>query len=463
MPVLALLAYPITALFGPLAAYDALMVAAPACAALSAYALCLHLCRKPGAALVGGWVFGFSSYTAAHINEHLNLEWTALLPLLVLVALRRMQGQGKRRGTVVALALLLAAQAGIAIELLATSCLMAALAWLLAWWRLPDWRKRLWLLAQDVMLAAPLTLLLLAPLLWAMFGRPHDLALPKMWPEFFSIDPLNFFFPTFTTWLGGHAFMPLTSYFGGTWGEQTGYLGLPMMFIVWRYLRRASGFARWVFLCTMLLSLGPVLVIHSSPTFLILPWRIMLSLPLLNKALPARMMVYAFLLAGLFTALWLAGTTSRWRWLAAGLAVMWLWPAPAPVEAIPVQRFFNKTEIMQYLGPDRRVLVLPWGIKSPSMYWQVTSGFSYSQVGGYLVFPPARVQADGVLMKLFFDMIGPDTLADLKAYALASGVQDVIVVPGTDPRLAAGIAGWGWPARQVDGVSLYTAPSPNPQ
>lgn len=92
------------------------------------------------------------------------------------------------------------------------------------------------------------------------------------------------------------------------------------------------------------------------------------------------------------------------------------------------------------------------------MYWQAKSDFVFSQIGGYLVFPPARVQQNGPLMRLFFGQIDDQSLPALKAYALASGVQDVIVTPGTDPRLAAGIASWGWPARQVDGVSLYTAP-----
>ena len=81
IPVLAFLAFPITATLGPLLAYDSLMLAAPVCAGISAYALCLYLCRRPGPALLGGWIFGFSSFAAAHLNQQLNLEWDVLLPL----------------------------------------------------------------------------------------------------------------------------------------------------------------------------------------------------------------------------------------------------------------------------------------------------------------------------------------------------------------------------------------------
>ena len=434
------------------------MLAAPVCAGISAYALCLYLCRRPGPALLGGWIFGFSSFAAAHLNQQLNLEWDVLLPLLALVGLRRLQNEAGSWTTILCLALLLALQAGMSLELCATSCLFAGLSWLLAFWLLPLWRGRLWRLAWDVMLAAPLTICLLSPMLWAMFGQPHDMSLPKMWPEFFATDPLNFVFPTVSSRLGGQAFLPLTSHFAGLVCEQAGYLGLPLLFILWRYLRRSGAFPVMLLLCVLVLTLGPELVVSGQPSGLPLPWLVVTKLPLIGNALPARFMVYAFMLAAIFIALWLAQAPTRGRWVAAGLAVLFLWPAPASVEAIPVQPFFTPSEIVKTIGPDKRVLVLPWGIFSPSMYWQAKSDFVFSQIGGYLVFPPARVQQNGPLMRLFFGQIDDQSLPALKAYALASGVQDVIVAPGTDPRLAAGIASWGWPARQVDGVSLYTAP-----
>ncbi|WP_026438795.1 hypothetical protein [Acidocella facilis] len=458
MPLLALLGYPLTATLGPLGAYNALMLAAPVSAALSAYALCLYLCRRPGPALLGGWIFGFSSFAAAHMNQHLNLEWCLLLPLLALVGCKRLDGGLGRGWTVALLAVLLAAQAGVSLELFATCIVISAYGWALAWLTLPGLRPRLRVLAADIALAAPVVLLLVSPLLLAMFTRPHDMKLPPLWPFYVVADPLNFFIPTPSTWLGGALFAPVSRHFAGYSGEIGAYLGLPLIFMLWRYLRGAHRFAGLLFLGVLLAALGPGLVVAGRPTGLPLPWLLMTKLPLIGNALPARLMIYVFLLAGIFASLWLAHAPTRGRWLAAALAVACLWPAPAPVEAIPAQPFFTKAEIAKALGPDRRVLILPWGIFSPSMYWQTTSGFSFSQIGGYLVFPPARVQQGTVLMKLFFGSIGPDTLDDLKAYALASGVQDVIVVPGTDPRLAAGIAGWGWPARQVDGVSLYTAP-----
>ncbi len=129
IPTLSLLAFPLTATIGPIFTYDVLMLLAPVFAAMGAYALCLHLCRSPFPALVGGWFFGFSSFATAHMNQQLNLEWTVLVPLLVLLVVKRLDGQIGRFATVLGMSVMLAAQAGISLEIFATLTVMSAFAW----------------------------------------------------------------------------------------------------------------------------------------------------------------------------------------------------------------------------------------------------------------------------------------------------------------------------------------------
>ncbi len=81
IPAPSLLAWPLTAVFGPIAAYDVLALAAPALAAWCAYLLCREIGTGTPAALAGGLVFGFTSYEAAETLNHLNLALVFTLPL----------------------------------------------------------------------------------------------------------------------------------------------------------------------------------------------------------------------------------------------------------------------------------------------------------------------------------------------------------------------------------------------
>ena len=458
IPTLSLLASPLTAAIGPVLTYDMLMLLAPVFAAMGAYALCLYLCRSPSASLVGGWLFGFSSFATAHINQQLNLEWTVLVPLLVLVGLKRLDGHIGRFTTVLAIGLMLAAQAGISLEIFATMIVMSVFAWSLAWLTLAQLRARLLTFAVDVLVAAPVTFLFLSPMLLAMFGKPHDMSLPKMWPEFFSTDPVNFFLPTEATWLGGKFFLPVSSHFSGLLCEQGAYLGFPLFFILWRYLRRSGWFLALLLVGILLASCGPQLVVGSRETGIPLPWLVMLKLPLIGNALPSRLMVYASLLAAVIASLWLADALVAWRWSVAFLAILFLWPAAGPVEQIPSQPFFVHGEVEKAIGDNKRLLILPFGIFSPSMYWQMTSHFAFSQAGGYLVFPPARLQNNAPMMKLFFGSIGPDTLKALEAYCYATHVDALVVAPGADPALVSGVRAFHWASSDVKGVTIYSVP-----
>ena len=92
IPGPALLAWPLTAVFGPVAAYDVLALAAPALAAWCTYLLCREIGTGTPAALAGGLVFGFTSYEAAETLNHLNLALVFTLPLAGLVVARYLHG-----------------------------------------------------------------------------------------------------------------------------------------------------------------------------------------------------------------------------------------------------------------------------------------------------------------------------------------------------------------------------------
>jgi hypothetical protein len=110
IPGPALVAAPLTLTLGPVPTYNLLALAAPALSALTAFLLARRLTGSTGAALAGGWLFGFSTYTVAQTLNHLNLALVWLVPLGVLLVLRRRDGDLGRRSFVVLLALVVVGQ-----------------------------------------------------------------------------------------------------------------------------------------------------------------------------------------------------------------------------------------------------------------------------------------------------------------------------------------------------------------
>ena len=68
----------------------------PALAAFTAYLLCRHLTRSLWASLVGGYLFGFSSYMLGQEQGHLHMTAVFLLPLIALAVVRYVAGRARR-------------------------------------------------------------------------------------------------------------------------------------------------------------------------------------------------------------------------------------------------------------------------------------------------------------------------------------------------------------------------------
>ncbi len=83
MPLLGLLAWPVTALSGPVAAFNLLLRLGIALSALSMHLVLRRYVRSAAAAFVGGLLFGFSPYMLGQGHLHLFLVFLPLLPLLV--------------------------------------------------------------------------------------------------------------------------------------------------------------------------------------------------------------------------------------------------------------------------------------------------------------------------------------------------------------------------------------------
>jgi uncharacterized membrane protein YdjX (TVP38/TMEM64 family) len=83
MPAASLLLSPVTAAFGPIVAFNVLAFLGPVLGAWFAFRLCRYVTGAWLPSLVGGYVFGFSSYELGQLAGHPNLVLIFLVPAAV--------------------------------------------------------------------------------------------------------------------------------------------------------------------------------------------------------------------------------------------------------------------------------------------------------------------------------------------------------------------------------------------
>jgi hypothetical protein len=469
VPLLSLLGWPLTLLGGPALAYNMFSITAPVGAAFTAYLLCRRVSGQAGPAIIGGFLFGYSSYVMAQEQATLNLSVVLLVPLMLLVVLRRLDDEMSRLAFAGWAALLLICQFLICMEVAATSLVFGGIAWLFALLYLPARKNVLWRLVVDALAAGPAVAAAVSPFLISMARHPGFVGHPVLWPYYYTIDLASLVIPTRMTALGGAAFAGISEHFSANAQERGGYIGLPLLALVWFYARQSGRTpqGRLLLVCFavfVLLSLGPQVWIAGHFTALFTPWALFVHLPLLGTALPARFALYSALALALIASCWLAsapaGKAGAGRWGLAVLACLFLLPRPHPWFAVPQSVFFQPGRVQAVLGKQPRLLVLPF---TGGSAWQQESGFAYAQTGGYLGFPPLPMQHYRAVFELFANYQEPGFLDDVRTFCGATQTQYVVAGPGTPPVLTAALDRLDWVRRRVDDVTIYMVPAaPSP-
>ncbi len=187
-----------------------------------------------------------------------------------------------------------------------------------------------------------------------------------------------------------------------------------------------------------------------------------MHLPLLGMALPARFALFVSLITAIIAAIWLSGARTqpsrRRRAALCALACLALLPAFHPWMKVPESKFFAPEEVQAQLGPNPRLLLLPFGISGPSSYWQAENNFGFTQTGGYLGFPPKAMQHFKAIWQMLGSEWGADFPANFVKFCEQTNTQYVVAGPGTPAAMLTVLARLHWPSRQVDDVTIFTVP-----
>lgn len=451
MPPLALLAWPLTATVGPVAAFSLLVAFSIPVSGWAAFVLCRRLTGRFWPALAAGFVYGFSAYEMNHVVAgQLNMAFSLLLPLMAYLVVAWRDGAIGPRAFAVLLALALAAQFYLFLETFAFLTGVGAVA-LLAGWALagPAARPLVTRLARLVGLSWLASLVLAVPFLAAALADVP--ASFHRHPGTTMINLTGLVVPrrgqTFgLSWLATAADQLRVASFDG-------YVGIPLLllavaFAVSCWSRRITRFLAVMLIVVIVGALGPVLYVGGRRVTT-LPWAPLWQLPALRGAFSARLMVFAFLILAVMMALWLASPARRWqaqlaRWALAALAVAGV-AADVPALSIGISgtpAFIATGQYRTYLAPGATVVVAS-SRGNTGMRWQAETGFYFRLAGGFInaaingrtdLPPPVADLADHPLT--------PASISSFDRYVTSNKIGAILVSAGSPPK-------WSWKLRRV--------------
>ncbi len=429
MPLLGIVGFPITLLFGPIATFNVLLDVAIFASALSFYVMAKRFVAWSPAAFVGGLAYGFSPFTAATANGHLFLLFQAIPPLVIYFVDRFLRSPSTSPWwSGVAIGLCFVAQFFISTEAFASLVVMTFLAVVVAGGyallKHTPLRQHAALDRRRLLTLAGCTAAVIALGVgygaWVAVAGPHHIigpAQPASAIAGVTIDPVGLVVPTldqhFTL---GHAALgnTLVALRDPNWNivfdspiENGSYVGAPLLIalIVAAIVLRRK---RLALFCTVMaagalvLSLGSHLHVDGHRTGVPLPFIVIEHLPLLNSSIAARWMTYFWLFAALLLVLLLdavytyAAADDRLGraggMVASGVVALVVllplvpaWPYAAAPAAVPA--WFTAGARSLPAGSSALVYPLATPQNDSSMLWQAMANMQFRMPGGFAVIP----------------------------------------------------------------------------
>jgi hypothetical protein len=413
---------PFMALLGPVAAYNLAITVAMAGSAWCAYFAINAFVKDSLGSFLGGWLYGFSPYMLAHALGHINLVICMTPPLAMLLLAELLVWQ-RRRALIpgLLLGLLGVAQLLTTPEILFTTGFIGGIGVVvLALMRRREVVSRIRHAAIGLATAVVVFLPVAAVVLGFAFLGPDRVTGVVREQNIYVTDLLNFIVPTDVMIVAPAPVANLSHSWTGDGAEWNAYIGLPLLLLLgfvairwwWNPLVR---WATIVAALVALLSLGPYLHLAGRIHFHIpLPWLILQPLPLFDNVLPARLMLFFYLLAAVALAFFahevqqsMNGWKLRFSWVWMAISLICLLPAlPWLSTPNPVPAFFTGSDVKRIpqgsvalvapfatapgfqIGPGQDSATLP-------MLWQMESGMWFRMPEGALIVPDVNGAPSG--------------------------------------------------------------------
>jgi hypothetical protein len=490
IPLLSLIASPITAIWGPVAGVNFLISFSFFGCCVAGYCFVRHWTTWRPAAFVGGLLYGFSPYVVSEGSNHLHTMFVALIPFIFIVLdeifVRQRYSPLLLGGL---LGLLVVMQYFVSSEVLATAAIVAVItALLVGLFNMHQVRAHVLGALPAFGIAFGIAVVVLAyPVFYSQTGPEHYThILPG---GQYQADLLSAVVPTSNQVFAPSNATAISDRFANNLSENGSYLGIPlvMMLIGATIICRRSKVVVIAFIAACaayLLSLGsPLLFDNTYVDWLRLPGGVLQHLPLFEGAVVARFSVFVVLFAALVLGLALERLRRwpRWpsRWvgleIAALVAVAVLSPLmpalPYAVRVVDTPAFFTSSAVESV--PAGSVAVLypsTTPADADSTLWQASSGMRFKMPGAYALVPShghAGTQQWGtptLTSGTLGSIVGGRTVAEtaplrhaLRAQWRTWNAQTFIVGPGPNEAFARQFVSWviGRPPVQRQGVYVW--------
>ena len=435
----ALLLWPVTALFGPVVAYNLLITAGVGLSAWVGFLAARRFIDHQVMCLAAGLIYGFSPALVAQALGHPHVVVSFFPPIALILGHEifvRRRIRPMAAGTLTGLAAALQLLTGE--ELLAMTALIGAIGVaLVAVLHRDEVRPALPYALKTAGPALVIFAIVAAYPLAFQFLGPQRVSGNVQQPDVYVSDLLAFVIPA------------RLINFTGNVTENGAYIGLPLLGLFAAGLvagwRRPA--IRWIGLTTLILvvlSLGPHLHVNGTVTPVWLPWASLAQLPLLGSALPARLMTIAFLGIGIVAAGAYAIARMPARRFAtvvllfAGLlAIVPSLPYPSAPATAPA--FFRPGGDVERITRGAVVLIAPFSSKqsTDAMYWQAVANYRFKMPEGDAFTPGPYLGPHPSFLQSVLDQLDAGRALtmtpDVRARALADlerfGVTTIVAGP----------------------------------
>jgi hypothetical protein len=467
-PVPGVLLAPLTSTLGAVVTFNIAALLAPPVSAWTAYLLCRRITRVFAPSVAGGFVFGFSSYLMAQVAAgHINLSWACLIPVCGYLVVRRYEGSLRPAVFVLLMTATLSLQFGIFTEVFATSALFGAMVGAVAIATVsPPGRRRVVATGGWVAAAYGLSAVVVSPFLYVAFAFPQPYRALFVRPGSAgsvvsqASDLIRFIQPGPTSLFGHWPTSASTIDRFVTFERFGWYVPITLVALLahlWitRHRDPLTKVLVLSFVAAAVLAIGPWLWIGSVRVPM--PWWLVQGAPVIRRAVPGRMMMYAFLVASLAVAVWLAAAPrSVWRWSTVGLTVLLLMPnirADVWVSDVSVPPFFSRGLYRTHLAEGSTVWIVDVD-KGQQMLWQAKADTYFKIAGGYLGITPSAV-TDERYLALATGKLDGSNIQVVPSFVSDYDVATVVVgdePPWVIPRLTTLL---GVRPQRVGGVTLF--------
>ncbi len=436
IPPIALLAAPLTLAAGPIVAFNLLGAFALPISAWAAFVLCRRLTRKFWPALVGGAVFGFSAYEMNHVAAgQLNLTYSLLVPLLAYQVVLWHERAISTRVFAIVGGITMAVQFYLFLETFADLTVILVVAVVVGIVVAGEaHRAEVLRLGKSLAYAYGVALLLALPYLaYALMTRTPELQADT------NLDLLSLVVPrpdstTGVSWLHRLATGPIPV-------SAAGYIGLPLLMLVLLlavtgWSRRFVRFLTCMLVIVIVAALGPALYVGGGRV-LTFPWFWLWDIPLVRNAYPSRLMLFAFLVLAVMTALWLAQTSGKY-WLRVPLALLVVWALyqdavvidVAPHSDVPA--FIAAGTYRNQLSRGETVVVVS-DVGNAGMLWQADTDFYLRLAGGYINQSITR-RTDLPPSVQELAHASPERVQRFEAYVKRAGIGAILIDRRYEPK-----------------------------